>query len=255
MELSRMIGLMTGKIQACCSIGEQPGNDFGLSRIFEEEMKLLQRDETEAVAGTLSAKVPVREEQFDFMKIKAQSDQLPTTSEKIRFISDLVTDLQEWEILYDMPITDERLGTYYMYSSLYYPHFKELCYIELQRLDRNSKLEKEMRQEEYAQPGIHTQQFKRLYWNSNATNLLELVTSLHEIDAIQHLDQTRITRVELTNLAEAMFSIEIKDAEVKLARATSRNNKTPFLTQLEKGFLTYGLEKEDRAEKRRRGIL
>jgi hypothetical protein len=33
------------------------------------------------------------------------------------------------------------------------------------------------------------------------------------------------------------------------------NNKTPFLTQLEKGFLAYGREKEDRAEKRRRGIL
>jgi len=35
----------------------------------------------------------------------------------------------------------------------------------------------------------------------------------------------------------------------------NRNNKTPFLNQLVKGFPAYITEKEDRPEKRRRGIL
>ena len=252
MDLCRMIGLMTDRIQACCSIGVQSGDDCGLSRIFEEEMKLLQRDETDAVTDAPPAKVPVRAEQFDFIKIKAICDRLDTTNEKIKFINDLVIDLLQWEILYDISLTDERPGTSYLFSTLYYPNFKELCDIELRRLHSNSKLEKKMHKEERTQAGIHALQFKRLYWNSNETDLLELVASLHEIDAIQHLDRTKIARAELTRLAGAMFGIEIKDAEVKLARATCRNNKTPFLDQLAKAFRAYSLEKEDRAKKQRR---
>lgn len=79
----------------------------------------------------------------------------------------------------------------------------------------------------------------QLAWNRNDTDLLELVTALIEMKAINNKTNT-LTRKAAIEIFSKIFGIEIKDAESKLSRATERKKDiSPFLTALKESFDNY----------------
>jgi RteC protein len=80
---------------------------------------------------------------------------------------------------------------------------------------------------------------------------VELLTSIYQNNSIERKDGKSLTRKELMDYFQELFGMEIKDVEVKLARATNRNDKTPFLDRLTTAFENYAEEKEEKQMKRK----
>ncbi len=91
-----------------------------------------------------------------------------------------------------------------------------------------------------------------LVWNKTDTDLLELITSLIESGSIQNRTKD-LTRKEAIEIFSNIFNLEIKDAESKLSRATSRKKDVAhFLTTLKETFEDYSQEKDDNLDALRR---
>lgn len=91
-----------------------------------------------------------------------------------------------------------------------------------------------------------TQHFEPLIWCKNDTDLLELITALLEIKAINNQDHN-LTRKEAIEIFSKIFNVEIKDAESKLSRATERKKGvSPFLSALKESFDNYAFKKEQK---------
>jgi hypothetical protein len=85
-----------------------------------------------------------------------------------------------------------------------------------------------------------------LVWTRSDTDLLELVTALYEIRAINH-SQHPLTRKEAIEFFSKFFDRDIKDAESKLSRATERKKDvSPFLKSLKESFDNYAIKKEQK---------
>ncbi len=88
----------------------------------------------------------------------------------------------------------------------------------------------------------------QLQWLASDTDLLELIVGLIETNSVAIQDK-RLSRKELVKSFEQIFSIEIKDFESKLSRATERKKDTsPYLTKLKHAFDNYCERKIDRQE-------
>jgi hypothetical protein len=183
--------------------------------------------------------------------MKVKSDQLTTTNDKLKFIHERLYDLDQWEIQYDEQVDDPDFGTYYHLSNRYYPNFRELCRSELQRLDKISELEKKTTLKETSAVTPQAIEPSDFIWNTTDTNLLELVAALYQVNAIKLKGGTKLTRVELISYFETMFGFQIKNVEVKLTRATNRQDKTPFLDSLTLAFENYAEEKDEKIRKRK----
>jgi len=196
--------------------------------------------------------VPYMDFKFDFDEMKIEIDQLTNTNnEKIILINDRLFDLEQWQVKYDKLIIDPDNGSHYEYSDSFYPHFKELCHIELKRYEKMEELEKAIPNQtenirfEKIEPASYS-------WKSSGTDLLELVVALHKNDTIQRKDGKPLSRKELIDFFQQLFGLEIKDVEGKLSRATSRKmNMTPFLDNLKVAFENYRDEKEEKQQKRK----
>lgn len=82
-----------------------------------------------------------------------------------------------------------------------------------------------------------------LVWGKNDTDLLELITALLEIKAINN-NRFNLTRKEAIEFFSKIFDREIKDAESKLSKATDRKKDvSPFLTTLKESFDNYARKK------------
>lgn len=78
-----------------------------------------------------------------------------------------------------------------------------------------------------------------LLWCKHDVDLLELVTALYENGAISN-KQNDLSRAKALEIFSKFFSINIKDAESKLSKATDRSRDvSPFLTRLKKSFDNY----------------
>ncbi|MFZ2286794.1 MAG: RteC domain-containing protein [Bacteroidales bacterium] len=85
-----------------------------------------------------------------------------------------------------------------------------------------------------------------LTWEVYDTDLLELVTALVESGSIQNSTKS-LTRKEAIAFFCEIFSLEIKDSESKLSRATERIKEvSPFLTKLKNSFDQYAKKKDER---------
>lgn len=82
-----------------------------------------------------------------------------------------------------------------------------------------------------------------LTWCKTDTALLELVTALMEMKAINN-SQNNLTRKEAIDTFSKIFGIEIKDAESKLSRATERKRDVSFPTALKESFDNYVIRKD-----------
>ena len=78
-----------------------------------------------------------------------------------------------------------------------------------------------------------------LVWMKSDTDILELITSLIESGAINNKTLS-VTRKEAIEAFEKLFNIQIKDAESKLVRASTRKrDQSPFLESLKHTFVQY----------------
>ena len=85
-----------------------------------------------------------------------------------------------------------------------------------------------------------------LIWTKSDTDLLELITALMEIKAINNIDHN-LTRKDAIEIFSKIFGREIKDAESKLSRATERKKDiSPFLNSLKESFDNYAIKKEQK---------
>ena len=271
LAIKQRIDNYSRKMIYCCMIKKQHKDVFCLFNIFEEEMKALHKSleigdekmedrsiESKQVDREVVAEIieniniePKKDDRFDFQKMKVKSDQLTTTNDKLKFIHERLYDLDQWEIQYDEQVDDPDFGTYYHLSNRYYPNFRELCRSELQRLDKISELEKKTTLKETSAVTPQAIEPSDFIWNTTDTNLLELVAALYQVNAIKLKGGTKLTRVELISYFETMFGFQIKNVEVKLTRATNRQDKTPFLDSLTLAFENYAEEKDEKIRKRK----
>ena len=192
------------------------------------------------------------EDRFRFSEFKNEFSMLHINIEKIKLINERLFDFEQWQIQYDNLINDRDVGQYYEYSARYYNDFEKLCGIELKRLEKLIEIELRMPMNTATIPKQEIKSEQTSYsWNSTDTDLIELISAMYQNKSIARKDGKTLTRKELTDYFQGLFGIEIKDVEGKLTRATGRNDKTPFLDSLKVAFENYGLEKEEKQQKRK----
>lgn len=102
--------------------------------------------------------------------------------------------------------------------------------------------------ENVIESGPDTTSVSKLNWNGTDTDLLELIVGLLETQSVS-ISGNKTSRKELIKAFETIFSIEIKDFESKLTRATERKKDTsPYLSKLKLAFDNYCERKIDRQE-------
>jgi hypothetical protein len=176
--------------------------------------------------------------------LKDECDKLETSSQKVNLINERLLDFYQWQIMYDN-INSPNKNIAYLYSNTYYPNLVKLCEFELKRFEFGSV-------DSLKTDSSPVQIVKSDFcWNATHTDLLELVTALFLDNAVKHKDGSVLKRKELMDYFQDLFGMDIKNVEVKLARATNRNDKTPFLDRLTLAFENYAEEKEVKQMKRK----
>ncbi len=172
-------------------------------------------------------------------------------SEEKRLATDQV-DLKLWQLQ-----NEELSGNqiYYFYNAFYYHSVEDLQVIETLRIEKQKELELKtatlIQQVAPAAIPKKTSNDCPFQWKDSDTDLLELVTAIQKTNSLVRKDGNPLTRKELIDYFMDLFGRDIKNVEVKLARATNRNEKTPFLDRLKLAFENYAEEKEDKLIKRK----
>lgn len=203
---------------------------------------------------------PLKDERFDFDKmLKDSESNNQNILAQITFIQDRLYDFKQWQLQYDVEVAFpnllQRNESPFRYTNEYYPNFERLCAIQLERLDRKLDLEKKaLTHQAIANNPVVIQggDASPYNWDASATDMLELVAALHKSDSLKRKDGRPLTRKELIDYFQQIFNMDIKDAEGKLNKATSRKkNMTPFLDGLKATFESYAEEKEEKLLGRR----
>ena len=186
---------------------------------------------------------------FDYNALKLESEQLNSITERRELITQRLFDFEQWQIQYDEFIDDWLDGKYYKYTRLYYPRFKDLCNNELKRLKQIQEIEPT--QSKTGTEKKETGENKPLdsySWEMDSTDLIELVTALHEIKAIKRTDGKKLSLVELTDFFETIFNKEVKNDKSTRAYISSPiSNRKLFLDKLRDAFDDY-CKKKDKPE-------
>lgn len=189
---------------------------------------------------------PEIDRRFNYDLMKVESDKLPENYQKINFINKRLSELEQWQLKYDVEESyGDPVKIRMFYTCKYYPLFERQCQIELKRLKSLKSQENELAlvQKNIIQSPSFPLPF---IWIAKDTQLLELVTAIYKADSIAKKDESSINRKELIEFFAQIFNIEIKDIESKLSRATGRNDDTPYLDKLKRAFKEYILEKKEK---------
>jgi hypothetical protein len=218
-----------------------------LKRLFTETMRKSDPDfelNKNDIDDDLIETLPY-DSRFNFLKLKAECDELDSKNKKNKLINERLIDFKQWQLIYDEADSNDTQLAYY-YTNSYYPSFVKLCKSELDRIALYADDSK-------VQIKTVVEPFKHEYeWKASGTDLLELVAALHKSECIQRKDGKPLTRKEVIDYFQQLFGVEIKDPEGKLNRATNRKtNTTPFLDSLKVAFENYGLEKEEKQRVRK----
>ncbi|MEI8084915.1 MAG: RteC domain-containing protein [Paludibacter sp.] len=237
------------KLHKFCS-KDNFNNAISLRSIYEDEMRAILNNMLVEEAGNIienTSIVPIKDDRFDFNKLKSECSQLTKMSDKLALIEERLADLEQWELQNDEEIDEPDFGLYYHYSTRYYPNFRKLCEIEMNKIKRIDNIQKHSSNHKILEILPNTTQNHKHYdykWNATETDLLELVTALFKKEAFVRRDGKAIKRIELINYFQELLGLEIKDVEGKLTRATGRNDNTAFLDGLTAAFKNYKVEKE-----------
>lgn len=186
------------------------------------------------------------ESRFDYNTLKSESNQLNTIAERRELITQRLFDFEQWQIQYDEFVDDFLEGKFYKYTRLYYPKFMELCMNELNRLKQMQDIESAMSKTSSEKKETEENNLLDTYsWEMDSTDLVELVTALHEVKAIKRTDGKNLSLVELTDFFEAIFNKQIKnDKGTRAYISSSITNRKLFLDKLSVAFDAYCKKKE-----------
>ncbi len=179
----------------------------------------------------------ILDDRFIFSQLKINCDSLENTGDKIKFINQRTHDFKQFRLeqsrLYPTKVDE--------YLNKHYPHFLDLCKIELEKLENDWEIDRKIRDAETPVTRIVNETpFADYSWKATQTDLLELIASLHLCKAIVRRDGKELTRKELVDNFGLLFQIEIKEAESKLGKATDRKSPTASFThQLQQAFANY----------------
>ncbi|WP_243348256.1 RteC domain-containing protein [Parabacteroides sp. FAFU027] len=221
-----------------------------VDKTFDQVMDSLEAEREEQ-----SGLVPPMDKRFDFDQMIAECrEQGLDTLAQIHLINDRLFDLKQWQLKFDKlkttKLSSGKMKSEYVYSPVYYPNFIQLCALERERLEMRLELEKKALTHKAIENNpviIQGGDSTPYNWNVSATDLLELVAALYKSDSLKRKDGRPLTRKELIDYFQQIFNMEIKDAEGKLNKATSRKkNMTPYLDGLKTAFESYVEEKEEK---------
>lgn len=241
-----------------CKMSNYMNQKRCLKYVFDEVMEEIEcnRITKSVIEKPNKNQLPEKLDCFDFNNLKLECNKLNNEVEKIKLINDRLFDFSMWQRQYDILIYDRDIGQYFEYTHLYYFNFEELCSIELKRIEKQLEIENKYKTPKAVVTNQKVNQNsnneKYYTWNTSGTDLLELVVALYKNNCFQRKDGKPIKRVELTEYFLDLFSVEIKDVEGSLTRATNRKiNKTPFLDSLKIAFANYAVDKEGKLQKRK----
>lgn len=203
---------------------------------------------------------PAFDERFDFDKMMTEcASKAQDTLSRVGFIQDRLFDFRQWQIKYDVEDNTramfDRSNCKLKYTTEYYPKFEQQCKLELERLEKKHEIDKKKLTNKAIEknPIIIQNIVESPYkWNSSDTDFLELFAALYQNQSIARTDGKPLTRKEMQEYFQNIMSLNIKDVEGKLTKATNRKlNMTPFIDSIKAAFETYAKDKEDRLESRR----
>jgi hypothetical protein len=189
----------------------------------------------------LSYREPEYDNRFDFDLLISECNLLQNTTEKRKLITQRLFDFKQWQIKYDVEITEVFGDKYYHYTRAFYPKFQELCENELYRIERLNQIGgKEPIIAEQPENKIQEDFYSIYEWNADVNDMVELVTALHKAKAIKRIDDKKITMTELTQWFEKMFNKEVKNEKGSRAHISNKSlNRTLFTKELYDAFKKY----------------
>ncbi|MDP4238647.1 MAG: RteC domain-containing protein, partial [Bacteroidota bacterium] len=251
LDLKKNIEIYASKIKLMCSLDRNGDINIEFQNLFDSFVYNMNFTETMEFDERF-AEIDLSNliEKFNFYAVKSASKAFECTVDKIIFIQDRLYDYKQTKNMYKKDCIIE-----VMLSQS--KDFEKLCTIELERLNKKLELELELKvgsikvsEKTLAQiPKPETNTFN---WNVSATDLLELIVALYKTESLKRTDGSSFTRKELIDYFQDLFGLEIKDVEIKLARATNRKmTMTPFLDKLKVAFENYAEVKEEKQQKRK----
>ncbi len=220
--------------------------DYALQDFYNETRKHLSGKTPNEKNDRNTYQLEIR---FDFQALKLESEQLNTIAERRKLITQRLFDFEQWQIQYDEFVDDMFEGKFYRYTRLYYPKFKDLCISELKRLKQIQEIEPALSKTgtEKKETG-ENKTIDSYSWEMDSTDLIELVTALHEVKAIKRTDGKKLSLIELTDFFETIFNREVKNDKGMRAYISSPiSTRKLFLDKLRDAFETY-CKKRDKSE-------
>jgi RteC protein. len=210
---------------------EQGGFHSGLCA-YMDRLTLPERIKAE------NAHYPDVDPRFEIENFQQDISRMKDPVEIVRFVTERMFEFDQWRLINDRDMAGQPDNI----ADKYYPDFTALCVLEIKKQQAIIKLSKPntiVAEQPLTDIEVATSE-SLLRWKASQTDLIELLTSLHEHNAIERRDGKELTRKELLNQFQSFFGFEIKDAESLLSRATERaTEKAPFLVKLRKTFHNY----------------
>lgn len=118
---------------------------------------------------------PAKDSRFDFAQLKSEVEEITDLFDKIKLIKKRMHELSAWEIQYDEMNHSRDFESYYIYSTKYYPNFRELCELEINHIEEEIKLEERRKKSTTQQPVVKTVTLPRqkLQWTNTSREFVE----------------------------------------------------------------------------------
>jgi len=188
-----------------------------------------------------------RFKRFSISRLRTDFLEMPDTVSRLTYLNDQLYD-------YRQMCLEPRKRSVMREARTLTKNFEKECQLEIERLHKKLELELKaaaIKTTEIPESVTEKPLPSALTWKANDTDLLELVAALHKENIIVRKDKKPMSRKELIDFFSQLFDLQINNVEVKLARATNRNEKTPFLDRLRAAFENYAEEKDEKQRKRK----
>jgi hypothetical protein len=153
--------------------------DFGeplLAEIRKEKLNVIIHVEKVEVMESLNDDSrPAIDTRFDISVLVNELEAIIDLIDKIKLIKRRMHELSAWEIQFDEMNHSHDFESYYIYSTKYYPNFRELCELEINHIEEELKLEERQKKQPQQRELVQTITLPRqkLVWNKTPREFVE----------------------------------------------------------------------------------
>lgn len=179
--------------------------------------------------------------EFNIKWSRANANTMKEPLDQINFWIDLKYKFQRWKLEF----TKKQMQIVHKLS----PNFEQNCDLEIARLEAQIEMETKYRPQNRStnREIVSPTQSTDFLWNGSDTDLLELMTSIYELELIVRKDRKKATQKELIGLFEKLFDLEIKDPRSKLSKTVHRKKGEPnILERMVRAYSDYTSRKLER---------